>query len=487
MGQMNLRFLGTLPAPFALATLVSNTLLVCLLASATNVQAQGWSATGPLGVKRDGGHTSTLLKNGKVLSAGGSQVPTSGRITGSAELYDPTTGQWHATGGLTNARLSHIAVRLTDGRVLVAGGSTNDRYYPFLASAEIYDPETGAWSPAGSLGVRRFFPSATLLADGRVLVTGGSGDVGEVGAGSRFRPVNSAELYDPVTNTWSPTGDMISARYGHTSTLLPNGKVLVAGGLESFEINHPALRSAELYDPATGIWTSTGDLITARGGSTATLLPNNKVLVAGGAGVYSHDGFDLESAELYDTITGQWSATGSLLAARGNHTATLLPNGTVLVAAGFAWGPIGSAELYDPATESWSVAPNLNTARSSHTATFLANGKLLVAGGYPAGSSTELYDAGFEIPLVTLNSSSYCIGAPWSLAVTRSPRAASVQLLGVSNGASWEIEKWGLTGDDGSFRANGIIAAQTAGTHSLRVEIRSIRSNELSFAVSQCP
>ena len=118
----------------------------------------------------------------------------------------------------------------------------------------------------------------------------------------------------------------------------------------------------------------------------------------------------------------------------------------------------------------------------------LANGKVLVYGGSPLGdnNSAELYDPGFEIPLLTLNSTSFCIGDPWSLVVTRSPRAASVKLLGVSNGASWEIEKWGLTGDDGNFRANGIMAAQTAGTHSLRVEISGIRSNVFSFAVSQC-
>jgi hypothetical protein len=111
---------------------------------------------------------------------------------------------------------------------------------------------------------------------------------------------------------------------------------------------------------------------------------------------------------------------------------------------------------------------------------------LAVGGDYAGPPSTELYDAGFEIPVLTLNSSNYCIGDPWTLVVTRSLRAASVQLLGLSNGASWEIPKWGLTTDDGSFRANGFFAAETAGTHSLRVEISGIRSNRLSFAVSTC-
>jgi hypothetical protein len=294
---------------------------------------------------------------------------------------------------------------------------------------------------------------------------------------------------------------MISPRSGHTSTLLPNGKVLVAGGSHSVDIDNPSSpgelsapnRSAELYDPTTGTWTSTGDLITARSWFTATLLPNNKVLVAGGRGEGGHPEscFDLDSTELYDISTGHWSATGSLTEARGQHTATLLPNGTVLVAAGanLACSPLGSAELYDPVTESWSVTPNLKMPRRNHTATLLSNGKVLAVGGDYAGppSSTELYDAGFEIPLLTLNSSGYCFGDPWNLVVTRSPLAASVQLLGVSNGVSWEIAKWGLTGDDGSFRANGIIARETAGTHIVRVEINGIRSNVLSFTVSKCP
>jgi N-acetylneuraminic acid mutarotase len=370
-------------------SLFGATLLVCLLASAANVKAQEptWRPTGSLATARMG-HTATLLANDKVLVAGGS-------TTGSAELYDPETGQWSATGSLSTSRVYHIAVRLANGKVLVAGGY-GDSYLTYLTTSEIYDPDTGGWSAAGNLSVARVEgATATLLADGRVLVTGGSP------GGS------SAELYDPATGAWSSAGTMNSARYYHTATLLANGKVLVAAG--GNESNLPT--SAELYDPATGSWTATSDLITARyiagenvGSHTATLLPNGKVLVAGGLDIEDNAFNPLATAELYDPATGQWSATGSLTTSRVGQAATLLPNGKVLVAAGYGdnQSKLISAELYDPATGTWSVTRSLNTARGNHTATLLANGKVLVAGGYGSLklNTAELFGSGIP-PQIT--------------------------------------------------------------------------------------
>ena len=176
-----------------------------------------------------------------------------------------------------------------------------------------------------------------------------------------------AQRKNPETvtaNTWSSTGSLSTARWFHTATLLPNGKVLVAGGLND---GTGPLSSAELYDPAKGSWGTTGSLGTARREHTATLLPNGKVLVVGG-----YNGEFLSSAELYDAATGSWSSTGSLGTPRWFHTATLLPNGKVLVVGGGnSSGPLSSAELYDPATGSWSNTGSLGTAREQHTATLL--------------------------------------------------------------------------------------------------------------------
>ena len=240
--------------------------------------------------------------------------------------------------------------------------------------------DSGVFANTGSLATARRYHTTTLLPNGKVLVAGG------VNSGNALV---SAELYDPASGTWTATGSLATARYHHTATLLPNGKVLVAGGFDS---SGNALASAELYDPASGTWTATGSLATARGGPTATLLPNGKVLVAGG---YDGSGY-LASAELYDPASGTWTATGSLVTARQIHTATLLTNGKVLVAGG-GNNPtvVASAELYDPASGTWTATGSLATARSGHTATLLPNGKVLVAGGNDGSNalaSAELYD-----------------------------------------------------------------------------------------------
>jgi hypothetical protein len=221
--------------------------------------------------------------------------------------------------------------------VLVTGGSESAA---LLTSAELYNPTTGQWTATGDLTSARTGHTATLLSNGTVLVTGGSGSTGLL---------TSAELYNPATGQWTTTGDLTIARTGHTATPLltplPNGTVLVVGGHGSTGL----LTSAELYNPTTGQWTVTGDLTVARTGHAATLLPtplpNGMVSVAGGHGSTG----PLTSAELYNPTTGQWTTTGDLTVARTSHTATLLPDGTVLAAGGRgSTGALTSAEIMTP-------------------------------------------------------------------------------------------------------------------------------------------
>ncbi|HUA38327.1 MAG TPA: kelch repeat-containing protein [Candidatus Sulfopaludibacter sp.] len=194
-------------------------------------------------------------------------------------------------------------------------------------------------------------------------------------------------------DSWTATGFMQTARANHTATLLPDGKVLVAGGFGTNGIAL-ALGSVELYDPVTGTWIATAPMNTARGLHTATLLPNGQVLVVGG---YKNYKSALASAELYDPVSGTWTNTGSLNTARWSHLATLLPNGKVLVLGGInSSGNLASAELYDPASGTWTNTGSLSAARYESTATLLPDGMVLVAGGYATGgtylASAELYD-----------------------------------------------------------------------------------------------
>ena len=282
-------------------------------------------------------------------------------------------GTWSAATAMSTPRGYHAAILLPDGRVLVAGGSSGS----YLSSAEVYDPGAGTWSSAGSMAAARTFPGAVLLSDGRVLVSGGSGSGGFL---------SSSELYDPETNAWSGAGSMSSPRGRHTATLLPNGKVLVTGGYY-YDSEWHYLSSAEFYDPKTNVWSSAGSMFSERVFHTATLLPNGKVLVAGGDNGY----LPLASAELYDPVTNSWSAAAAPLYARYAHTATLLPGGKVLVAGGGGGG--STSELYDSNTNSWSSGGDmLSSGRQSSTSALLPDGKVLVAGGQGGGSSTELYD-----------------------------------------------------------------------------------------------
>ncbi len=339
-------------------------------------------------------HSATLLPNGKVLVAGGqSLLGTAPAALNSAELYDPDTGTWTATGSLNQARYNHTVTLLPNGRVLVVGGNTATQ---ILNSAELYDPATGAWTATPAPGVARTLHTATLLPNNLLLIVGGIGANGQRTA--------SAQLYDPnngVNGSWSNAPNLSQARSNHTATLLTDGTVFVFGGLAT---NTAALNTGALFIPAgtSGAWTnltfvdSTNSQVPAfRYLHTATLLPNNKVFIAGGrGGATAAENSVLGNSQIYNIATRSIERTQAATASRFEHTATLLPNGKVLLVGGRAITATSSCEpaanpvvqLFDPtvplgsATSVVTVSKPLQ-ARSDHTATLLTSGEVLLVGG----------------------------------------------------------------------------------------------------------
>ncbi|HEX7543244.1 MAG TPA: kelch repeat-containing protein [Candidatus Limnocylindrales bacterium] len=341
-----------------------------------------FGATGSMVVARSG-QTATLLLDGRVLISGGSS-------DNMAELYDPQTGAFSPTGSMNAVRLRlHTATLLQDGRVLIVGGLDDTLDQNALASAELYDPTTGKFVPTASMAHARSGHTATLLADGRVLVVGGSGD--------QDSPA-TAEAYDPKTGQFSSAGSLARARSGQTATLLPGGRVLLVGGIGTGSVSDATSTSAELYDPKTGRFTATGSMATRRwSGHSATLLADGRVFVLGG-NTSSIQEVPTASVELYDPGTGKFGAMSSMASARDTQTATLLADGRVLVAGGAS----GAAELFDPRTAMFSVTgypivtPGGQLA-GGQTATLLADGRVLIVGGWDgasiqtSSSSAQLY------------------------------------------------------------------------------------------------
>jgi len=307
-----------------------------IFSSATN----SFTATGSMNARR-ADHTMTLLEDGRVLVTGGYQ-PSS--ALASAEIYDPATGTWTPTTPMANARYAHSATRLADGRVLVAGGMTTGLY--FVTSAEIFDPVTELWSPAGDLGPR-YEHTATLLDDGRVLVAGNSSWV----------QYQDAKLFDPVTSTWSSAGGGASLPWNLSAVALEDGRLLLSGGALPSGNKVANQVKARLYDPATNQYTLVADMPASRNRHASYVLPSGMVLIAGGFNIVTHeyyyDNQGTVAVSLYDPVNNLWYAGENLLTPRTYEATALLPDGRVLIAGGSlgepVYGVFRSAEIYTPA------------------------------------------------------------------------------------------------------------------------------------------
>jgi N-acetylneuraminic acid mutarotase len=374
-----------------LLILVSVATVVSVRISTTEAGTSGvWSAAANLITGREE-HTATLLQNSTVLVAGG----TDGRgdALASAELYNPKTNRWMSAGTMATTRLDHTATLLPNGKVLVVGGLDTSFPSNSLASAELYDPKTRAWSSAASMAIGRARHTATLLPDGRVLVVGGLSVTLRDGGLFPNQPVG-AEIYDPAIDRWSRTGPMSSDRLDHTATLLHDGRVLIAGGLDS---NNASRSDAEIYDPKQNLWVAVASMTTGRELQTATLLANGDVLLVGGQAPetdpsYPYGVIPTATSDVYAPGVDRWSPVASMSAPRIEHTSTLLRNGTVLVV-GNAVPGTSRAEVYDPTRNRWSsISEPMH--RYHHTATQLPDGRVLVVGGYGIESlaSVLLYD-----------------------------------------------------------------------------------------------
>jgi hypothetical protein len=369
-----------------------------------------WNAAGSLNLAR-AGHEAALLPGGKLLVMDGA----SSAVTDSFESYDPVSDAWSLGGSPGEELYGRTLTALNNGSVMLAGGGVDPTSCG--GAVTLYDPTTQAISAANGMALARAEHTATLLPNGKVLVVGG--DVANCAnfVGQPAKMGQMPEIFDPGTGTWAPAANVLYPRFNHTATLLADGRVLVAGGA-SPQNPDVAVTAAEVYDPTNNTWATAGSMSSARyGGQTATLLPDGRVLVTGGSVSLVEQlpdgqfltGAAQAAAEIYDPNTNAWSTVASMATARTAHTATLF-NGKVLVAGGasaLAFGYSGvpapqvfsSTEVFDPASGTWSSAASMTTARVRHTATLLQNDTVLITGGATDGSgltgamtkSSELY------------------------------------------------------------------------------------------------
>jgi hypothetical protein len=358
----------------------------------------------------------SLRHAGWVLMEGG--VAGSKAATRRAELFDPARMRWVRTGAMHRARENHTATLLPGGQTLIAGGENAKG--EALAGAELYNPANGKFATSGAMKTARAGHTATLIegcacaVDGKVLITGG---ITRVVQGAILA---SAELYDPASGGFTPTGAMKTARTGATATLIASGPlagdVLIAGG------NGPdgeMLASAELYDPRSGAFSATGAMTTGRVLHTATWLGYlrdsgsmaGEILIAGGR---TPDGVSA-SAEVYDPTTGTFSAVASMTAGRATQDAVLMSDGRVLIAGGFGAGEkfLNSAEIFNPSDGSFQPTAAMTSVHAGGDGVLLADGRVLIAGG--RSSNADVYDP---------SAGTFAMTAPMRVALLGAPAVA---------------------------------------------------------------
>ena len=316
-----------------------------------------WRATANLGVVQ-GQNTATLLQDGRVLVVGPDF--SSPLVYMAAEIYDPASATWTRQADPIRPRNDFTATLLPDGRVLVVGGDI----YNGNKTSETFDPATNTWAPSGDLNVPRWLGRVAALADGRVLMAGGFAV-----PSSTVDPLQDAEIYDPSTGLWTVTGSMAIGLPSFTMTTLLDGTVLaVGGGYEDVK--------SEVYDPATGVWSQTGDVTGANIGFTLTTLRDGRAFAVGG----------YETHHLYDPVSRTWRPTTTPQLVEFYGTATLLQDGTVLVAGSDSCCAFASSAVFDPSSETWQITANMvQRPRQHHAATLLNDGTVLAVGGYYEG------------------------------------------------------------------------------------------------------
>lgn len=389
--KLSTRRARTLPLAAALltATLASSAAVV----DAAPTPGGSFATTGSMNQSREGGGTgfgtmATVLPDGRAIVAGGfSLVGTtfnfaSANYLSAAEIYDPRTGTWSTTASMHQPRFAAALVTLSTGKVLAAGG-----YSGYGAAtprtAELYDPGTGMWDYTAEMPDCKASPSVSVLTSGKVFLAGGFGCHG-VAQRSTF-------LYDPAAGTWTQMASMHTARWGHSGTVLADGRVLVAGGRRSAagrpqeQVNN----SAEIYDPGSDTWTTVAPMADPRAFHAAGLLDGGKVIVAGGhcpgGDTSPVMGCTTAATELYDPATGMWSPGPAMSGPRVEGAANVLPASSSLTHGGFVMaggGMLKTAEVYDTDANTWRTPVMMDEFHDDAQMLMLGTGKLLVLGGF---------------------------------------------------------------------------------------------------------
>lgn len=394
--------------------------------------------------------SATKLSDGRVLVAGG-EVPiyVNGIVVGrdllsSAEIFDPATGTWSYTGSMNVSRVDHSGTLLNNGRVLVVGGDG------FGGSAEIYDPSTALWSLVAPMPSNRSKHGAVLLLDGRVLIAGGNYNVSNVTA--------VTPIYSPANNTWTIPGLMKKARVGMTLNLLQSGSALATGGFAPNELGERTQATAELFDPNTETWSFTGSLSFAREFHLSVCLVDGTVLAAGGNGVNDHgDHVDLSSAEIYDPASASWMRIGDMRSAMSLVLAQVLSDGNVLV--------VGSpqTQIFYPDSRTWYTIPPPGLHHALGALVSLPDGKALLVGGSEWNGTLSSYSESFSET-----------SGSFSLSVFAQGNSETLVMGQGSSGQPYSVQS-SETLTDGFAALSGVILADSQGLFSL-VDFRPIVS-----------